>query len=162
MSDPNASAYQQYLKSPKWQVIRRIIAMRDNYTCQECGCDCRKKFEVHHLHYKYLFREEEHPACLVLLCPECHRRITELDKAQKQKEKQKRNKVKERPIRPSLIVAIKNSSSPKAGMIELLRYTASLSTDSKLRELMDKECLRVLREFFKYYNSTKTPKDDTK
>ena len=74
--------YIKYLKTNKWKEIRKIIAQKYNYTCKKCGKRCKDKtnlygFQVHHKNYKYIFNEEQKLSCLVFLCEDCHKKITE-------------------------------------------------------------------------------------
>lgn len=61
-----------YLKSPKWNTLRKAILKRDNYTCQSCGVS-GVPLDVHHITYSRLLNE--HPSDLVSVCRNCHKSI---------------------------------------------------------------------------------------
>lgn len=59
--------------SPDWNVIRKIIYKRDNWTCQECGIKChnstKHKIQCHHIDYDTTNNNAEN---LITLCASCH------------------------------------------------------------------------------------------
>ncbi len=63
--------YQKALNSPKWKAKRKLILIRDNYTCLKCGCKNNL-----HIHHKYYIKDKmpwEVPNdCLITLCKNCH------------------------------------------------------------------------------------------
>jgi len=74
----------EYYKSKHW--IKLSSSILENKEC-ECAVCHRKRwkwqprkkkwkrvlrFNVHHLHYRYLNEEENHPECLLPLCSLCH------------------------------------------------------------------------------------------
>jgi len=65
-------AYQEYINSRKWKLIRESKLKETEYKCEKCGVSkYSKKLEVHHLHYQTMGRER---MCdLMVLCQECHR-----------------------------------------------------------------------------------------
>jgi 5-methylcytosine-specific restriction endonuclease McrA len=63
--------YRTYLQSQYWQEVKRMVRMRDRFTCRDCGK--RKAVEVHHLTYAHRGREKEHLNDLICLCPQCHK-----------------------------------------------------------------------------------------
>lgn len=67
-SNSHKAAYNKYLQSPEWAIIK--IEMRTFYgnKCQECGS--KRKLHVHHKHYKNFGNEE--PEDLMLVCEKCH------------------------------------------------------------------------------------------
>lgn len=65
--------YQDYLNSPEWRFRRNAVLKRDRHTCQACG-DRRADY-VHHLSYRYLFREPLFD--LVAVCSFCHQQLHE-------------------------------------------------------------------------------------
>ena len=65
------SEKQEYLKSIHWKQLRRIVLMRDNNTCKQCGCT--KSLNVHHITYKRL--GDESIDDLVTVCRNCHQAI---------------------------------------------------------------------------------------
>jgi hypothetical protein len=62
--------YKDYLDSPEWKYIRRIVLRRDNKKCTKCGSD--KNLRVHHTNYKHIFHEINYLIDLVTLCDNCH------------------------------------------------------------------------------------------
>lgn len=62
--------YKNYLQSAYWLEVKRMVRLRDRFTCQDCGK--RKLVEVHHLTYAHIGHEKEHLKDLICLCPECH------------------------------------------------------------------------------------------
>lgn len=74
-------AYAKYLRSEKWKTIRHKIIARDESTCTSCGRKANdsygiNNFDVHHINYKHLFKEEENLESLRLVCRSCHDNIT--------------------------------------------------------------------------------------
>lgn len=90
MSRPN-SIYRRYLFSEKWKQKRQLVfdrarknANTDNKfgICERCGYKPWKKcLQVHHLTYEHLFDEPLED--LILLCPKCHKELTEEAKSSK-------------------------------------------------------------------------------
>ncbi len=76
------SRYDRYLKSDKWKSKRRKVLTRANGKCE--GCLEARATEVHHVDYQHLFDEPLFE--LRALCSECHRAISEQDKAKKGRE----------------------------------------------------------------------------
>ena len=72
--------YKRYLLSEKWAKIRRMLGERDGYNCMKCGKYCGRSYEVHHKHYRHIFNEDKHLDCVICICHECHRRISEKQK----------------------------------------------------------------------------------
>lgn len=62
--------YKTYLSSAYWLEVKRMVRLRDRFTCQDCGK--RKLVEVHHLTYAHRGHEKEHLEDLICLCPACH------------------------------------------------------------------------------------------
>jgi hypothetical protein len=60
--------YRAYLRSPRWQEVRRMAFAHYGRECQWCGAT--RRLQVHHLHYHTLGRER--PEDLEILCPACH------------------------------------------------------------------------------------------
>ena len=66
--DDDYDEYLDYLESPEWKSLRKLVLGRACYRCERC----RKAgpLEVHHKHYNTLYREK---LCdLEALCLECH------------------------------------------------------------------------------------------
>lgn len=63
--------YRAYLDSPEWRFRRESVLKRDRHTCQACGN--RRADHVHHLSYRYLFREPLFD--LVAVCSFCHQQL---------------------------------------------------------------------------------------
>jgi len=60
--------YNQYLSSREWQEKRKAVLLRAQGICE--GCRSAKATQVHHLHYRRVFREMLFD--LVAVCDECH------------------------------------------------------------------------------------------
>jgi len=60
--------YDEYLKTPHWQTMRRRALLRAGNQCQNCGFP--RRLQVHHLTYDRRGREAE--GDLVVLCAWCH------------------------------------------------------------------------------------------
>ncbi len=61
--------YQEYLKSPQWQSLRKQALHYAHGACQKCGC--RDELHVHHRKYPKGF----HNDCIsnvIVLCRICH------------------------------------------------------------------------------------------
>lgn len=63
--------YILYLKSEEWDIKRKNILKRDNYTCVECGS--KENLNVHHLTYRHRYEERSYE--LVTLCKKCHEEV---------------------------------------------------------------------------------------
>lgn len=63
---------QAYIKSPKWNLLRKQILHRDNYTCQKCNAT-NISLEVHHIRYANFGNEQL--SDLVSVCRDCHQSI---------------------------------------------------------------------------------------
>lgn len=63
---------QVYLHSSKWNSKRKQRLKLDNYTCQVCKAS-GIPLEVHHLHYRTLYKERLED--LVTVCRTCHQNI---------------------------------------------------------------------------------------
>lgn len=68
--------YREYLRSPRWRVLRWLRKVRDGGVCREClrhGRITRRRLEVHHTSYRNkggaFFAEL---GDLVTLCADCH------------------------------------------------------------------------------------------
>jgi 5-methylcytosine-specific restriction endonuclease McrA len=58
--------YSTFIRSGRWQAVRREVLARDGYRCQQCG---GRAAVVHHLHYAGDWADA---ALLVSLCAPCH------------------------------------------------------------------------------------------
>jgi 5-methylcytosine-specific restriction endonuclease McrA len=68
------AAYDRYLRSEKWQVLRRLVLARDGGQCQ--ACLRRAATQVHHLSYELYNRIGASAAFeCVAICRACHRAI---------------------------------------------------------------------------------------
>lgn len=63
--------YNEYLTTPEWHDLRIKIINRDKNLCQECFS--KKANEVHHLHYRNVFKEKLED--LISVCKDCHNKI---------------------------------------------------------------------------------------
>ena len=75
--DEKKMSYSEYLQSKAWKEKARQVRERDGNRCQDC--DRRGNLDVHHLHYKNIFREK--PEDLVTLCCSCHQKREDKVKA---------------------------------------------------------------------------------
>jgi 5-methylcytosine-specific restriction endonuclease McrA len=71
MSAMKTQKYRDYLKSPKWWLIRDLVLKRDKRLCQ--GCLTNEATQVHHLTYRHLFNEFMFE--LISVCSACHQRL---------------------------------------------------------------------------------------
>ena len=81
--------YQEYLKSQKWNDIKKLVFKRDKYICQGCLTET-KNLQAHHLTYDRIYNE----MCfdLITLCRKCHCNIHDIDSVDDYLEKYKVNK----------------------------------------------------------------------
>lgn len=82
--------YIRYLRSEKWKKKRIALGFNRQFTCERCKTYCKDAFEVHHKTYARVFKEPL--SDLVLLCPECHRKI----EVQKRRERKLKDVYKQR------------------------------------------------------------------
>lgn len=69
-------SYYEYLDSEQWKIVRNAAFAAHGKQCQVCHGTSR--LQVHHKHYKTLFREQ--PCDLEVLCHGCHLHQHEGDK----------------------------------------------------------------------------------
>ena len=70
---PNSKVfYHAYLKTNKWNRIRKKVLARADYTCEGCG-EKDLKLQVHHKTYDHVFNEFMFD--LLALCEYCHKRV---------------------------------------------------------------------------------------
>lgn len=62
------TSYTEYLRSPQWQKKRRRAFKKYGKACSVCGATTQ--LQVHHRHYKTLYRESVDD--LAILCAGCH------------------------------------------------------------------------------------------
>lgn len=72
-------AYQDFLKSEYWRLIRNIKLMQGKRTCQDCG-SANTSLDIHHLTYSHRGCEHEFLSCLLVLCRPCHERRHKIHK----------------------------------------------------------------------------------
>ena len=71
--------YEEYLKSKHWFKTRVEIFRRDNHHCQMCNKALElRDANVHHKTYDNVGKE--HPEDLILLCPDCHKKVHQISK----------------------------------------------------------------------------------
>lgn len=67
------SRYAEKLLDNRWQQRKTSIQIRDEFTCQKCGCKDRT-VHVHHRHYILGRDPWDYPdELLILLCDICHK-----------------------------------------------------------------------------------------
>lgn len=64
--------YSDYLKTPHWQEIERIVRESAEDICQMCGDERERNLQVHHRTYAHRGYEDFHLEDVILLCDECH------------------------------------------------------------------------------------------
>jgi 5-methylcytosine-specific restriction endonuclease McrA len=62
--------YDEYLKTPQWEILRQRVLQRCQNVCEGCGVAPAR--EVHHLTYANIYNELLYQ--LVGLCSNCHRK----------------------------------------------------------------------------------------
>lgn len=60
--------YDEYIRSPRWNAVRRWALERADYRCQVCNGP--QALQVHHRTYENL--GHEHPGDVIVLCGSCH------------------------------------------------------------------------------------------
>lgn len=64
--------YNEYLKTPHWELARSAVFKRDENKCADCGkSKDEKPLEVHHI--TYIRRGRENLEDMMTLCRDCHR-----------------------------------------------------------------------------------------
>lgn len=86
--------YLEYIHSEEWKKKRQHIAWTQKNTCQICGNKVYKNFQVHHLNYENLGKEQDKD--LILLCEHCHSNIHKRDLSVNQKYRKYHKKTKKR------------------------------------------------------------------
>lgn len=68
--------YKLYLKGERWNLIRKAVLRRDNWTCQYPGCSSRKHLNTHHRTYRNKGKglAAEIADCMTL-CRKHHKRV---------------------------------------------------------------------------------------
>lgn len=64
--------YEDYLRTPWWNAIRKERMEMDGHTCTRCG-KSHVRLEVHHKTYGHKGAEALHMGDLTTLCSDCHR-----------------------------------------------------------------------------------------
>jgi len=67
--DKRRAFYENYLKSSKWQEVRKVIFERSGDHCEDCGKVC---YHLHVHHKTYVRLGKEMMIDLEALCPDCH------------------------------------------------------------------------------------------
>lgn len=68
---PQQAAYRDYLRSPRWRLIRRLRLWLDGGRCRVCNG--RGPLQVHHRSYEHRGGSLEAEICdCVTLCAACH------------------------------------------------------------------------------------------
>lgn len=78
--------YQEFLQTPYWKGVARVVKLQNSYGCQKCGMG--GLLNVHHITYKHHGLEIYHLEDLECLCSECHKRLHEELAEQEEQEKQ--------------------------------------------------------------------------
>ena len=65
--------YQDYLKTEHWKILRRRLIKKSRGVCAICGVKCKRIMQLHHKTYVRL--GEERPSDMMVLCPNCHRKV---------------------------------------------------------------------------------------
>ncbi len=60
--------YSKYIQSEEWKKKRMVALKAANYKC--CRCERTENLQVHHLDYKYLYKERLND--VRVLCEKCH------------------------------------------------------------------------------------------
>lgn len=63
--------YKELLKDPRWQKMKALVMIRDNFTCQHCGAT-DKTLHVHHFNYDAPTPWDVPDQYLITLCEDCH------------------------------------------------------------------------------------------
>ena len=60
-----------------WEAVRRLIYLRDNFTCQECGITSKENKRALDVHHKipFLISFDNSISNLITLCASCHKKI---------------------------------------------------------------------------------------
>ena len=62
------------VKNFDWNILRKKIYKRDNWTCQVCRKHCRKDIQCHHL-IPYRISQDDRMKNLITLCKSCHKKM---------------------------------------------------------------------------------------
>ena len=74
------SKYQKSLQSPQWNIVKRKVRLRDNFTCIIKGCGKQSNLETHHITYmvfgfSIVGEEIKYLDWIATLCEGCHRKV---------------------------------------------------------------------------------------
>jgi hypothetical protein len=61
------------LETEQWDIIRKKVYKRDNWTCQICGKHCHKNIQCHHI-IPYRHSLDDGLSNLITLCVSCHKK----------------------------------------------------------------------------------------
>ena len=87
--------YKKYLLSKEWAEIKIDLYNHRGRKCEKCGAT--KYLQVHHKHYKNIFKEE--PEDLEILCKFCHQKQHNKTPKKSKKPKVKKRKLSKRQMR---------------------------------------------------------------
>lgn len=65
--------YLEFLDTPFWRAVSRIVRARAGYKCQKCGNN--RDLEAHHKGMRHHGKEDRHLNDLICLCHACHRTL---------------------------------------------------------------------------------------
>ena len=66
-----APASAKRIHTPEWDIIRKRVYARDNWTCQVCKKHCRNNIQCHHI-VPYRITQDNSENNLITLCCSCH------------------------------------------------------------------------------------------
>src|SRR5512142_1532223 len=73
--------YQRFLQTDYWRTVRAYRLLTANYTCEKCDRVLPDtKLEVHHKAYEHLGAEYCNLQDLLVVCRECHEKLTRTPK----------------------------------------------------------------------------------
>lgn len=64
--------YHEFLQTPWWDAIRSYKRLREDNTCEKCGCT-DKTLHIHHPNYEIRGYEDKYIDTLQCLCEDCHK-----------------------------------------------------------------------------------------
>ncbi|MEK0369755.1 MAG: hypothetical protein QQN55_01170 [Nitrosopumilus sp.] len=74
------SNYLKSLNSPQWNIVKRRVRIRDNFTCIIHGCGKQANLETHHITYmvfgfSIVGEEINYLEWMATLCEDCHHEV---------------------------------------------------------------------------------------